>query len=213
MVQVKAFTFNPFAENTYVLYDETFECVIVDAGCYDDSEKTQMVEFIDSMGLKPKELVNTHCHIDHVLGLQFLANKYNLGLRFHQKDMPVFDSTQMVAQMYGIPNVELPPSPAGFFEEGETIEFGNSKLEILFTPGHSPGHVVFVEKQQKMIIGGDVLFHGSIGRTDLPGGDHQTLINSIKTKLLVLDDDFQVFSGHGPVTNIGFERKSNPFLQ
>ena len=213
MVQVKAFTFNPFAENTYVLYDETFECVIVDAGCYDDSEKTQMVEFVDSMGLKPKELVNTHCHIDHVLGLQFLANKYNLGLRFHQKDMPVFDSTQMVAQMYGIPNVELPPSPVGFFEEGEIIEFGNSKLEILFTPGHSPGHVVFVEQKQKMIIGGDVLFHGSIGRTDLPGGDHQTLINSIKTKLLVLDDDFQVFSGHGPVTNIGFERKNNPFLQ
>ena len=213
MIHVKAFTFNPFAENTYVLYDETDECVVVDAGCYDDSEKSELANFIDDNGLKPIELINTHCHIDHVLGLSFLAKKYNLDLRFHQKDMPVFDSTQMVAQMYGIPNVEIPPSPVGFFEEGEVIEFGNSKLDILFTPGHSPGHVVFVDHKQKIIIGGDVLFYGSIGRTDLPGGDHQTLINSIKSKLLELEDDYQVYSGHGPVTNIGFERRNNPFLQ
>ena len=213
MIQLKAFTFNPFAENTYVLYDETAECIIIDAGCYDDSEKNEMTKFIYENGLIPVELINTHCHIDHVLGLSFLAKKYNLDLRFHEKDMPVFDSTEMVAKMYGIPNVELPPSPSGFFEEGEIIEFGNSKLEILFTPGHSPGHVVLVNQDQKFVIGGDVLFYGSIGRTDLPGGNHQTLIDSIKSKLLILEDEFQVYSGHGPVTNIGFERKNNPFLQ
>lgn len=213
MIQVKVFTFNPFAENTYVLHDSTKECIIIDAGCVDDFEKKQIVDYIESNDLLPVELVNTHCHIDHVLGLHYLAEKYNLNLRFHELDMPVFESTQMVAQMYGINGVDLPPKPSGFFAEGEAIEFGDSVLDILFTPGHSPGHVVFVNHKQKLIIGGDVLFHGSIGRTDLPGGDHQTLIESIKSKLLVLEDDFQVFSGHGPVTNIGFERKNNPFLQ
>ena len=212
-MEIQTFTFNPFLENTYVLYDASGECIVIDAGCYDDGEKTELVNFIEKEQLTPVKLVNTHCHIDHVLGLQFLAEKYQLELWFHEKDMPVFESTERVAQMYGIPNVQLPPNPAGFIAEGEKVEFGNSSLDILFTPGHSPGHIVLVNHLQKQIIGGDVLFYGSIGRTDLPGGNHATLIESIKSKLFPLGDDYQVFSGHGPVTNIGFERASNPFLQ
>lgn len=212
-MEIKTFTFNPFLENTYVLYDDTRECVIVDAGCYEEKEKKALVDFIAENNLDPVKLINTHCHIDHVFGLRFLADKYKLGLWFHQADMPVFTSTEMVAKMYELPGVELPPEPAGFIEEGDKIAFGNSNLDVLFTPGHSPGHVVFVNQHQKQVVGGDVLFYGSIGRTDLPGGDHNTLIASIKNKLFPLGDDYQVYSGHGPVTNIGFERQNNPFLQ
>jgi len=212
-MEIQSFTFNPFMENTFVLYDETGECIIIDAGCYEESERTELVGFIESKKLTPVKLVNTHCHIDHVLGLKFLAEKYQLELWFHEKDMPVFDSTEMVAQMYGIPNVQLPPKPAGFIGESDQVTFGDSALDILFCPGHSPGHIVLVDSVKKQVIGGDVLFYGSIGRTDLPGGDHATLIDSIKTKLFPLGDDYQVFSGHGPVTNIGFEKAHNPFLQ
>jgi len=213
MIKIQTFTFNPFAENTYVLFDETKTCIIIDPGSYEDTEKEQIVDFIETNELKPLKIVNTHCHIDHIFGIAHLCERYNLDLEIHQDDMPVLNSTGSVAQLYGLPNVDIPPTPVGYFDEGEQIEFGNSSLDILFTPGHSPGHVVFYNKEQKFVIGGDVLFYGSIGRTDLPGGDYDTLIASIKNKVLPLGDDFQVHSGHGPVTNIGFEREQNPFLQ
>jgi len=212
MIQIQSITANPFAENTFVLFDETKECVIIDPGCYETHEEEALSGFIANNDLKPVRLVNTHCHIDHVLGVAFVAERYNLGFEFHKLDMPVFESTEMVANMYGIANVKLPVEPSGFLDENDTVEFGNSKLEILFVPGHAPGHIAFYNREQKIIIGGDVLFNGSIGRTDLPGGDHDTLISNIKTKFLPLGDDFTVYCGHGPETNMGWERENNQFL-
>ncbi len=212
MIQIKSFEFNPFSENTFLLYDETKECVIVDPGCYENHEKEELSSFIKDNALKPVRLINTHCHIDHVLGVKYIMESYGLDFHFHKKEMPIFESTEMVAQMYGIPNVEMPIAPSAFLDETDVVEFGVSKLDILFVPGHSPGHIAFVNKDQKFVISGDVLFYGSIGRTDLPGGEHKTLIDSIKSKLLPLGDDFVVHSGHGPATNIGFERENNPFL-
>ncbi len=212
MIQIKSFAFNPFSENTFILFDETKDCVIIDPGCYDTHEKQELSNFIKDNALNPVRLLNTHCHIDHVLGVKYVAEMYGLDLEFHKMEMPVFESTEMVAQMYGLPNVELPVVPSSFLDPADVIEFGASKLDIIFVPGHSPGHIAFVNKDQKFAISGDVLFYGSIGRTDLPGGDHNTLIDSIKSKLLPLGDDFTVYSGHGPETNVGFERMNNPFL-
>jgi glyoxylase-like metal-dependent hydrolase (beta-lactamase superfamily II) len=211
MIQIQGFTFNPFSENTYVLYDETKECVIIDPGCYDNNERQELADFIKSEELKPVKLLNTHCHVDHVVGNTFVAKKYNIGLEIHKEDLQMLHSLPQVSHLYGL-NTEESVEPTNFLNEGDKIKFGNSELEILFTPGHSPGSICFVSKEDKFIIGGDVLFHGSIGRTDLPGGDHEGLINNIKTKLFSLEDDFVVFSGHGEQTSIGFEKKHNQFL-
>jgi len=211
MISIKSFTFNPFQENTYLLYDESNECLIIDPGCYDDSERNLLTSFIEQNNLKPVKLLNTHCHIDHVFSNKFIAEKYALGLEMHEKDLGVLHSLMSVAHLYNL-NAEPSPEPSVLLEEGDVIKFGNSHLDILFTPGHSPGSICFVCKEQQFIIAGDVLFHGSIGRTDLPGGHHQSLINSIKQKLFPLGDNFIVHSGHGPETNIGFEKENNPFL-
>ncbi|HEY6162396.1 MAG TPA: MBL fold metallo-hydrolase [Bacteroidia bacterium] len=211
MIKIDHFTFGPFQENTYVLSDETRQCVVIDPGCYTDAERAELKNHISAAGLKPVKLLNTHCHIDHVFGNKFISELYKVGLEIHKKDLPVLHSLMEVAHVYQL-NAEPSPEPVTFLEEGDTIKFGNSKLDILFCPGHCPGHVVFVCHDQKFVIGGDVLFYGSIGRTDLPGGHYQTLIDSIKNKLFPLGDDYTVYSGHGPETNIGFERRNNPFL-
>ena len=213
MLNIRSFTFNPFQENTYILYDDTKECIIIDPGCYEDTEKKELADFIEKQGLNPRRLINTHCHIDHILGNCFIAEKYGLELEINELELPVLQNAPMAAQLFGIPYSELSPDPAKFIREGDIVEFGNSKLDVLFTPGHSPGHIVLVNKEHKFVIAGDVLFYGSIGRTDLPWGDYNTLISSIKEKLFPLGDDFRVYPGHGPVTNIGFEREHNPFLQ
>jgi len=211
MITIQGFTFNPFSENTYILFDETKECVIIDPGCSNKSEQEDMVQFISDEGLKPVRLLNTHCHIDHVFGNTFIAKKYNLGLEIHKDDLQTLHSLPQVSHLYGL-NAEESVEPANFLNEGDQIKFGNSVLDIFFTPGHSPGSIVFVSHKDKFVIGGDVLFYGSIGRTDLPGGDHQTLLSSIREKLFVLNDDYAVFSGHGQETSIGFEKKNNPFF-
>ena len=195
----------------YLLFDESKDCVIIDPGCYDDNERTVLSEFIAQNGLKPVKLLNTHCHLDHIFGNGYVAKKYNLKLEFNKNDMRVFEAFQLTCDLYGM-SCDPSPQPSVFLEEGDVIEFGNSKLEILFTPGHSPGSITFFNREEKFMIAGDVLFNGSIGRTDLPGGNHESLINNIKTKLFPLGDDFKVYSGHGPVTTIGFEKKHNPFL-
>jgi glyoxylase-like metal-dependent hydrolase (beta-lactamase superfamily II) len=211
MIQIHSFTFNPIQENMYLLFDESKDCVIIDPGCYDDTERAVLSEFIAEKGLKPVKLLNTHCHLDHIFGNGYVAKKYDLKLEFNKNDMRIFEAFQMTCDLYGM-SCDPSPQPSVFLEEGDIIEFGNSKLEILFTPGHSPGSITFYNREEKFMIAGDVLFSGSIGRTDLPGGNHETLINNIKTKLFPLGDDFKVYSGHGPVTTIGFEKKHNPFL-
>ncbi len=211
MIQIHSFTFNPIQENMYLLFDESKDCVIIDPGCYDDTERAVLSEFIAEKGLKPVKLLNTHCHLDHIFGNGYVAKKYDLKLEFNKNDMRIFEAFQMTCDLYGM-SCDPSPQPSVFLEEGDIIEFGNSKLEILFTPGHSPGSITFYNREEKFMIAGDVLFSGSIGRTDLPGGNHETLINNIKTKLFPLGDDFKVYSGHGPVTTIGNEKKHNPFL-
>ncbi len=213
MITIQSFVFNPFSENTYVLHDETKECIIIDPGCCQQYEKLELLEFISQNKLKPVKLLNTHCHIDHILGNNFVAKNFGLKLETHREELFNLKHSVNAAELFGIGNFEPSPAPSVFLDESNTVEFGNSKLEILFVPGHSPGHIALVNKKEKFVINGDVLFYGSIGRTDFPGCSHQALINSIRTKLFPLGDDFRIFTGHGPSTNIGFEKKNNPFLQ
>jgi hydroxyacylglutathione hydrolase len=211
MLQLKVFTFNPFQENTYILFDESKEAVIFDPGCYEKVENDELASFISSQGLKVSHLINTHCHIDHVLGNAFVKNKYNVPLMIHQKEIPVLKSVKVYAPNYGFAGYQE-AEPDGYLDENEKFKFGNTELEILFVPGHAPGHLVFYDKDSKICIAGDTLFQGSIGRTDLPGGDHQTLLRAIKSELFSLPDDTVVYPGHGPETTIGIEKQHNPFV-
>lgn len=211
-MKVKKFTFNPFQENTCVLHDETKECVIVDAGCYSPQEFEALNKFIESEGLTPKMLISTHSHIDHVFGNHKVIKHYDLTYGIHEKDKQTLDLLEVTAQMYQIPNVFKSPDPDFYFKHGDNINFGSTELEVRFVPGHAPGHVVFVCHQDKIVINGDCLFAGSIGRTDLPGGNHQQLLSGIREQLFTLPDDYVVYCGHGPETTIGVEKKSNPFF-
>ena len=212
-MKVKSFTFNQFQENTFVVYDNTKECLIIDPGCYSENERTELRTFIMSEGLKPVKLINTHCHIDHVLGNKFVSELWDLELYIHKEDLPVLENVKDISGFFGFENYERSPSPKHFLAQGDTLNFGDSSFDILFTPGHAPGHICLLSKKDGFIIAGDVLFNGSIGRTDLPGGDYDTLIESIKTKLLPLDENTIVYCGHGPSTSIGKEKMNNPFLQ
>ncbi len=213
MTSLHYFTFNPFQENTYIIYDGTKECIIVDPGCYQAHEKTQLIDFIQQHHLRPVRLINTHCHIDHIFGNAFVAETYGLGLEIHKGELPVLEAVPQVASMYGIPYSEPSPAPAKFIEVGETITFGSTELKVLFTPGHSPASVSLYCEADQFVLAGDALFQNSIGRTDLPGGDFDTLIRSIRQQLLTLPDSVKVYSGHGSSTTIGTEKQSNPFLQ
>ena len=211
-MKVKSFTFNQFQENTFVVYDNTKECLIIDPGCYSENERTELRTFIMSEGLKPVKLINTHCHIDHVLGNKFVSELWDLELYIHKEDLPVLENVKDISGFFGFENYERSPSPKHFLAQGDTLNFGDSSFDILFTPGHAPGHICLLSKKDGFIIAGDVLFNGSIGRTDLPGGDYDTLIESIKTKLLPLDENTILYCRHGPSTSIGKEKMCNPFL-
>jgi len=212
-MRIKSFTFNPFQENTFVVYDETKECIIIDPGCYTEKERTELRRFITSEGLKPVKLINTHCHIDHVLGNKFVSELWGLELYINKEDLPLLENAGNIGKMYGMEDYEGSPYPKHFLAQDDTLTFGESSFKILFTPGHAPGHICLYSKENNLVIAGDVLFQGSIGRTDLPGGDHSTLINSIITQLFPLPNETQVFCGHGPATNLGYEKEHNPFLQ
>jgi hydroxyacylglutathione hydrolase len=211
MLSVDTFTFNPFQENTYILSDNSKECIIIDPGCYTEGERKELQDFISSKGLKPVRLINTHAHIDHILGNKFVAETYSLKVEMNELELPVLHALSTYASMWGI-EPEPSPEPEILLKEGDVITFGNNSLEILFTPGHSSGSLSFYSRDAQLIIAGDVLFKTSIGRTDLPGGDFDTLIKSIREKLFPLEDATKVYPGHGPPTTIGFEKKNNPFL-
>ena len=212
-MKLKSFTFNQFYENTFIVSDSTNDCIIVDPGCYSNDEKNIFKKYIEDNNLNPVKLINTHCHIDHILGNKFVAKTWDLNLETHQNDIELLENSSEIARLYGFIDYEKSPSTTQFLNEGDIVEFGNSKLKILYTPGHAPGHISLYSKEEKFIISGDVLFKSSIGRTDLPGGDFNVLIESIKTKILCLDDDTVVYCGHGPATTVGYERVNNPFLK
>lgn len=212
MFLVKVFTFNPMQENTYLLYNEQKDCMIIDPGCYYDEERETLASFIGSNALIPKLLLNTHCHLDHVFGNKWVAEKYGLKLHLHENEKPVLDYAPTSGLMWNLP-FDNYKGDVLYIRENDMITLGEDVLEVLFTPGHSPGSVAFYCKRQEFLIGGDVLFRASIGRTDLPGGDYQTLLKSIRGKLFVLPDDVKVYPGHGDPTTIGFEKKNNPFLE
>ncbi len=210
MVRIKTFVFNAFEENTYLLIDESGSTVIIDPGCYNENEREILKTYIEKNDLKISALINTHAHIDHVLGNAFVKDTFGAALRMHEADLPVLHANPAIASMYGFPEYKM-TVPDIYLKEGDRINFGNSSLEVLHVPGHSPGHIALFDRQNGYVVVGDVLFSGSIGRTDLPGGDFDTLIDSIHRKLFTLGDEIRVYSGHGPVTEIGIEKRSNPF--
>ena len=211
-MQIHAFTVNPFSENTYVLYDETGEAVLLDPGFSYPEEEKELEDFIIGKKLKLKKILLTHAHIDHVLGCRFVAERFVVGTMMHHNDLFLLQRATDIGRMYGVPVAE-PPAPEGFLSHGDVFSFGSTQLEVRFTPGHSPGSISFIHHESRSVFSGDVLFSGSIGRTDLPGGDMDVLLESIRKQLLYLPDDYSVFSGHGQPTQIGIERKQNPFLR
>ncbi len=211
MIKIKIFVFNPFQENTYLLYDETGEAVIIDPGCSTEEEEEILISFLKDHNIKLKHLLNTHSHIDHILGNQFISDQFKLPLKSHKDDEFLIKNAKESGAVFGI-KIDTPPLPEKYLDEGMQIKFGNSVLDIVHTPGHSPGSLVFYNKNEKFMIVGDVLFNHSIGRTDLPGGSYDVLVDSIVRKLFPLGDDMDVYSGHGSPTTIGQERISNPFL-
>ena len=169
--------------------------------------------FIKKHKLTPVKLINTHCHIDHIFGNRFVAEKWRIELYIHKADLPLLENAEKVSKAYGFDNYIASPYPKHFLEDGDILQFGNTSLNVLFTPGHAPGHICLLNKEKKTLIAGDVIFKGSIGRTDLPGGDFSTLMNSIRNKIFTLPNETQIYCGHGPATNLGFEKTHNPFLQ
>lgn len=211
MSEVKCFPFNMFQENTYLVFDNTGACIIIDPGCLGKEEQDQLVSFIESHNLNPEHLINTHCHTDHIFGNRFVSEKYGLPLTVNSQEMANIQVADETAAELGVPPPRS-PGPGNNLEEGDVVKFGQTALKVLLTPGHSAGHITLWNEADQYVISGDVLFMGSIGRTDLPGGDYETLIRSIKEKLLPLGDRVTVFPGHGPETTIGNEKKINPFL-
>ncbi len=211
MLNIVPFTFNPFQENTYVVHNGR-EAVLVDPGCWNGSEEHELETYLEGNGLTPVRLVLTHAHLDHVFGCAWVEQRYGLRPWMHRADLDLLHGAPAQGRMYGV-HCEPSPEPEGFLEEGDVIALGNARMEVLFVPGHAPGHIALFCREERTVIVGDALFNRSIGRTDLPGGDLDTLLKSITTKLLPLGDEVVVHSGHGPATTIGAERRSNPFLK
>lgn len=213
MIKVQKFTFNPFFENTFLIIDDaSTEAIIVDPGCYNQEEEQVLSEFILSNGLRLKYLINTHCHLDHIFGCQFIKENYDTLYLAPEEDLPLLKNAVMQAEMFGV-EIRKPPLPDKFLSENLVITLNKSDIKFIFTPGHTPGEYCLYLEKEKILISGDVLFKESIGRTDLWGGDYDTLINSINEKLLTLPDDVLVYPGHGDETTIGYEKIYNPFFR
>lgn len=211
MIEIKKLVFNSFQENTYILYDETKECVIIDPGCCDEDERLQLDHFIAEKQLKPVGMYNTHLHIDHMFGNEYVMKKYGLKLLIHPDGVHFLNTAVGFASVFGY-DLKSVPAHDGEMHEGDMIRFGTSMLEVIETPGHAAASFCFINREQKFVLTGDVLFQGSIGRTDLPSGNFDQLMDSIQNKLFALGDEYVVYCGHGPETTIGEERLSNPFL-
>lgn len=211
-IHIKAFVCNPYQENTYLLYDETGSGVIIDPGMYTKQEEEQVLAFIKEERLKLEHLFSTHCHIDHVLGNKLIYESFGLLPAFHESEIPIYAEIQSYAPQMGI-RYEVSPISENFLPDSGTVQFGNNELELIFAPGHSPGHLCFYNKENGFLIGGDVLFKGSIGRTDLPGGNHDQLLHSITSQIYTLPEETVVYPGHGPATTVGQEKRTNPFVR
>lgn len=211
MANIKSFVNNPYQENAYILYDETGECAIIDPGMYTAAEQNAVVNFIKDNNLNPVLLLNTHCHIDHVLSNKFVFDQYGLKPQFNIGETEILEAVVAYAPAMGF-RYEVSPLPEVYLPQTGNISFGNTELSLLFTPGHSPAHLCFYDEKANYIIGGDVLFKGSIGRTDLPGGNFEQLLKNIEEKLFIMPDNCTVYPGHGPETTIGYEKQYNPFF-
>lgn len=211
MLHIQSFANNPYQENTYLLYDDSLECAVIDPGMYTAGEQNKVVGFIRENHLKPVLLLNTHCHIDHVLGNKFVFDQFGLKPQFHEGELSVLTAVPGYAPQMGI-RYEVSPLPETYLPETGTIKFGETELKLIFAPGHSPAHLCFYAEKDSVLMGGDVLFRESIGRTDLPGGNTAQLLKNIEEKLFTLPDKVIVYPGHGPETTIGHEKVYNPFL-
>lgn len=212
MIYTEAFAFNDFQVNTYLVWDDSGECLVVDPAFYSPEEQRAFRAIVNEKGLVVRGMANTHCHVDHVLGVGFMRATYGCSFRAHREEEKVVASVPLMGEMFGW-SVDPPGSIDGYLEDYGTVSIGNQKLQVLFVPGHSPGSIAFYSKEGGFVITGDALFQGSIGRTDLPGGDYDTLIESIRSRLLVLPPETTVHPGHGPSTTIGSEAVENPFLK
>lgn len=212
MWHIHSFVFGPFQENTYLLYTDERECVIIDPGCYYEDEKSQLLGYINEHTLTPRILLNTHCHLDHVFGNKMVADQFGLTLHLHPKEETVLSMAPASGLMFNLP-FDNYQGVFKFLKAGDWVEISGDRLEVIEAPGHSPGSICLYSAAQQFLIGGDVLFNRSIGRTDLPGGNHETLLHSIRERLFVLPDDTVVYSGHGEKTTLGEEKRFNPFLQ
>lgn len=211
MIKVHSFTFNPFQENTYVVWNENKEALIIDPGCFFSHEETTLKQFISEHALKPVKLLNTHCHLDHVFGNKFIYEQYGLELHLHADEEKMLQSAPVSGKMYGTEFINY-EGPRHYINEGEKILLGEDVFEIILAPGHSPGSICFYNQGASVLIAGDVLFYESIGRTDLPFGNHNQLISAIQQKIYALADDTVVYPGHGPATTVGHEKQHNPFV-
>ena len=211
MITVQSFTFSPVYENTYVLYNDSGDALIIDPGCYFEEERQKLQNFINVKELQVVQLINTHCHLDHIFGNKWVSETYNLELFIHPDEEQVLAFGPQSGVMWGLP-FEHYSGKLHFLNEHDVVTLGKDELKVLLAPGHSPGSICFYCEKQNFVIGGDVLFRDSIGRTDLPGGNHNTLLNSIREKLFILPDNVIVYPGHGVPTTIGYEKKHNPYL-
>lgn len=214
MIKTKTFYFNDLRECTYVVWDDTDECVIIDPGCQSDSERERLKKFIETNNLKPVKLLNTHGHFDHVMGNAFVTKTWGVRTYINSLDKPQLERAFSYGEMFGY-NIEQPPADTIDVSDGDKIDFGRSYLKVITTPGHTRGGVCYYteEPENKIVFAGDSLFAGSIGRTDLPGGDYDDLMNSLLKKIVGLGEDYRVLSGHGPETTISHELSTNPFLR
>lgn len=212
MLSIKSFCFNPFQENTYILFNEAKEAIIIDPGCYTDQEKQTLTDFIIENNLVPKLLLNTHCHLDHVFGNSYVSEQYGLTALFHKNEQIVIDRLPEGGARWGVP-CEPYTGKVQYIEDKEMIHFGTDAFEVLLTPGHSPGSVCFYHAAQGFLIGGDLIFKDGVGRTDLPGSNPLDLIKSIKEQILPLPDTMTIYSGHGPATTLGREKAANPYIK